>query len=418
MEQRNFNCGFVAEIDTREALRKISEVPHWWGVAFAGSAEKQGNEFTVRMGVDSFFNFTVIELTAKRVVWLVTDCHMPWYADKKEWAGTKIIFALFENELHFTHEGLTPELDCYTDCESGWLHWIRTSLFSYLTSGKGQLKTKKHTSYSTSIEVPLAPDIVFAKINDVAKWWPETVEGPSTALHDEFVFRTGDVHISKQQITELVPDQKVVWLTTESLRKTDNYEWTGARMSFELKPAGNSTTVTYTYDGPVFENEYDRLVQVSDAVIKDNLYNFLVPKVIFGNHASVLVPFRDREDILKFYVGVLGGRVTRKDAERDFICLGDFYIAFLYADVPDASEFLRSARSIWLELKSARVAEMSQKILDSGLARKLDIPDPHLYFQAPGGQCLRLVGTHEDMSFYEGTGDGPDVAKVKAALKN
>ena len=26
---------------------------------------------------------------------------------------------------------------------------------------------------------------------------------------------------------------------------------------------------------------------------------------------------------------------------------------------------------------------------------------------------LRLVGVDEDMSFYEGQGDGPDVAKVK-----
>jgi hypothetical protein len=44
------------------------------------------------------------------------------------------------------------------------------------------------------------------------------------------------------------------------------------------------------------------------------------------------------------------------------------------------------------------------------------MPDPHLYFQTPGGQCLRLVGIDEDLSFYEGVGAGPDVAKVKEAL--
>jgi hypothetical protein len=41
------------------------------------------------------------------------------------------------------------------------------------------------------------------------------------------------------------------------------------------------------------------------------------------------------------------------------------------------------------------------------------VPDPHLYFQAPGGQCLRLVGIHEDLSFYEGAGEGPNVAKIE-----
>jgi len=28
------------------------------------------------------------------------------------------------------------------------------------------------------------------------------------------------------------------------------------------------------------------------------------------------------------------------------------------------------------------------------------VPDPHLYFQAPGGQVFRLVGTNEDLSKY------------------
>jgi hypothetical protein len=66
--------------------------------------------------------------------------------------------------------------------------------------------------------------------------------------------------------------------------------------------------------------------------------------------------------------------------------------------------------------KGAREA-MSRSIVESGLVRKLEVPDPHLYFQAPGGQCLRLVGIDEGMSFYEGAGAGPKVPKVKEALK-
>jgi hypothetical protein len=108
----------------------------------------------------------------------------------------------------------------------------------------------------------------------------------------------------------------------------------------------------------------------------------------------------------------------KADPERDFLRLGEnFYIGFLYGDVSDESEFLRTARSVWLEIKSDNVEEMSRKILESGLVRKLDMPDPHLYFQAPGGQCFRLVGINEDLSFYEGAVEGPNVAKVKEALK-
>ncbi len=141
-------------------------------------------------------------------------------------------------------------------------------------------------------------------------------------------------------------------------------------------------------------------------------------RVIFGNHSSVLVPRGDRERIRRFYCEVLGGELKRADPDRDFVRRGDdFYIAFLYEDVHDASAFLRSARAAWLELKSDDVEATRRRILESGLVRKLEVPDPHLYFQAPGGQCLRLVGIGEDLSFYEGAREGPNVAKVKDALQ-
>ena len=142
MEKKNFHTTITVEASAGEAIKKISNIPEWWGITFTGSSEKQNDKFTVKMTGDSFFNFTVAELIpSKKVVWLVTDCYMPWYSDKKEWTNTKLIFDLNENngktELKFTHEGLTPEVECYKDCEPGWTHWIKTSLFSYFTTGKG-----------------------------------------------------------------------------------------------------------------------------------------------------------------------------------------------------------------------------------------------------------------------------------------
>lgn len=143
----------------------------------------------------------------------------------------------------------------------------------------------------------------------------------------------------------------------------------------------------------------------------------MVAKVIFGNHSSVIVPRQDRDSIRKFYCDVLGGKITKADPERDFVRIGeDFFIVFLYGDVPDVSEFLRTARSVWLEIKSDNMEEMRRIILESRLVRKLEMPDPHLYFQAPGGQCLRLVGIDENLSFYEGAEAGPNVAKIREAL--
>ena len=119
----------------------------------------------------------------------------------------------------------------------------------------------------------------------------------------------------------------------------------------------------------------------------------------FGNHSAVTVPRQDRDSICKFYGDVLGGEIVKEDNERDILRLQEnFYIAFLYGDVPDESEFLRSSSSVWQEMKSDNVEQMTRKILDFGV-RKLDKPDSHLSFQAPEGQVFQLVGINEDRSY-------------------
>jgi hypothetical protein len=86
-----------------------------------------------------------------------------------------------------------------------------------------------------------------------------------------------------------------------------------------------------------------------------------VAKNIFGNHSPVLVPRQDRDGIRRFYCDVLGGKILEADPERDFIRLGeDFYIWFRYADVAGGSEFLRSFRPVWLEIKKSSPALWSK----------------------------------------------------------
>jgi len=78
--------------------------------------------------------------------------------------------------------------------------------------------------------------------------------------------------------------------------------------------------------------------------------------------------------------------------------LDDVHFCFVYQSAAlDESDFLKA---IYLELKADNIEEMKQKILAFGV-KKLDVPDPHLYFQAPGGQVFRLVDINEDLSHYE-----------------
>jgi catechol 2,3-dioxygenase-like lactoylglutathione lyase family enzyme len=132
--------------------------------------------------------------------------------------------------------------------------------------------------------------------------------------------------------------------------------------------------------------------------------------VILGNHSAVRVPRAERDRIRRFYRDVLGCEITRQGDQKDDIRMGgDFYIAFLYEDEGVALAESGFLSAIYLELKAANVEEMRQRIVASGV-RVLEVPDPHLYFQAPGGQVWRLAGIDEDLSRYEGTEHGEKFA--------
>jgi catechol 2,3-dioxygenase-like lactoylglutathione lyase family enzyme len=128
-------------------------------------------------------------------------------------------------------------------------------------------------------------------------------------------------------------------------------------------------------------------------------------KVALGNHSAMRVPRAEKDRIRRFYRDVLGCELTRAgDQKDDFRMGGDFFIAVMYEDegVLDEDGFLKST---YLELKTDNAEEMRRKIVDFGV-KVLDVPDPHLYFQAPGGQVFRLVNVGEDLSKYEGTEHG------------
>jgi hypothetical protein len=114
---------------------------------------------------------------------------------------------------------------------------------------KMETMNKKH--FSLGFRVAQAPQAVFEAINDVPAWWSEDFTGASTALNDEFEVRFGDVHYSRQRLTELVPGQRVVWLVTDSRLNflVDKSEWTGTRIIFEIQPLGDETALTFTHEG-------------------------------------------------------------------------------------------------------------------------------------------------------------------------
>lgn len=111
----------------------------------------------------------------------------------------------------------------------------------------------QETDFTTSIAVDKSPTEVFNAINNVRGWWQGEITGNTEKLNDEFTYQMGEVHFSKQKITEIIPDKKVVWRVTESKINfvADKNEWLNTTIIFDITKAENGTQLTFTHHGLV-----------------------------------------------------------------------------------------------------------------------------------------------------------------------
>ena len=112
-------------------------------------------------------------------------------------------------------------------------------------------------NFQSAFTVPQSPDAVFKALTNPEKWWTGDIEGSAHVVGDEFTYRYGDVHYSKQKITELVPGHKVVWQVVDSHLSgpEDPGEWTGTEITFEIHQADGETELRFSHLGLVPEFE-------------------------------------------------------------------------------------------------------------------------------------------------------------------
>jgi len=114
----------------------------------------------------------------------------------------------------------------------------------------------------------------------------------------------------------------------------------------------------------------------------------------------------------ELFIVWVGCKARVNTDEVDRFQLDDVHFCFVYQSTAlDESDFLKA---IYLEIKTDNIEEMKQKILAFGV-KKLDVPDPHLYFQAPGVQVFKLVGINEDLSLSEGSASSRPGASASAS---
>ena len=129
------------EVDAFNAV--ASELDKWWGKV-DNPASKKGDEFTISFGKTKW-KFLITEFSPyNQIYWKCIEAeHVVEGLSniKEEWLDTELVWTFRKNgdelEVSFVHKGLTPELNCYNICESGWNYFISTSLKNYLETGQG-----------------------------------------------------------------------------------------------------------------------------------------------------------------------------------------------------------------------------------------------------------------------------------------
>lgn len=144
MAKKDFTATIKLEKSSRDVFRAITEdVAKWWGGKdLEGSTTKLNDEFVIHHPGAHYSKQKLVEVIPdKKIVWLVTESELSWLEkDKHEWTNTKMIFEITTNGdktiLHFTHEGLVPEKECFAMCSQGWNMVIKDYLFYFITDGK------------------------------------------------------------------------------------------------------------------------------------------------------------------------------------------------------------------------------------------------------------------------------------------
>ncbi len=127
------------------------------------------------------------------------------------------------------------------------------SMPNWLKNGAYQTNKTMNTTndYTTLIEVDNSAEEVFTAINQVNGWWQGEIIGSANNLDDEFTYEMQPYHFTKQKVIELIPNQKVVWLITESkINFVENKnEWLNTTLVFEISAENNKTKLTFTHKG-------------------------------------------------------------------------------------------------------------------------------------------------------------------------
>ncbi|TAN01607.1 MAG: SRPBCC domain-containing protein [Chitinophagaceae bacterium] len=136
----------------------------------------------------------------------------------------------------------------------------------------------ENKDFTTTILVVQTPKEAYSAINNVRGWWSGEIEGDTRALDTEFTYQVPGVHWSKQKITTLIPEEKIVWHVLDAILNfvENKNEWKGTDIIFDIAKKGDKTEVRFTHKGlvPAYQC-YNNCSSAWSILINKNLRNLI-----------------------------------------------------------------------------------------------------------------------------------------------
>ena len=137
----NYEHTITVKVSPRHVFDALTKEMSAWWTEMTSTVDKIGDRTTAKFEDGTTWSFEVIKLEENKLLELrcydanhihpVTTPEM-----RTEWKNTILRFKITEKggitHVHFTHIGLTPEINCYDICNSGWNHFFGAAFKAYL----------------------------------------------------------------------------------------------------------------------------------------------------------------------------------------------------------------------------------------------------------------------------------------------
>jgi hypothetical protein len=155
-EKQNCTVSILVDKDPQMTFDAIKNFRGWWSEEIEGKTDQIGEVFVYHYKDIHISKMKLAEaVPGKKLVYQVLDNQFSFTKDKSEWIGTKLIFDISsqggKTRVKFTHEGLVPEYECYKVCHDAWDNYIKSSLYNFITTGKGQPNPKDKDGFNAEL---------------------------------------------------------------------------------------------------------------------------------------------------------------------------------------------------------------------------------------------------------------------------